>query len=68
LSRPSGSKVDDMAAYAFAIAKEEDTHEPIAFQEATNSSDKNEWVHAMEEWMISLKKNHTWELAGQPPG
>nr|GEY30295.1 retrovirus-related Pol polyprotein from transposon TNT 1-94 [Tanacetum cinerariifolium] len=33
LSRPSGSKVDDMAAYSIAIAKEEDTHEPITFQE-----------------------------------
>ncbi|GKB52120.1 retrovirus-related pol polyprotein from transposon TNT 1-94 [Tanacetum coccineum] len=31
LSRPSGSKEDDMAAYAFAIAEEEDTHEPITF-------------------------------------
>ncbi|GJX46764.1 retrotransposon protein, putative, ty1-copia subclass [Tanacetum coccineum] len=30
---PSGSKVDDMAAYAFAIAEEEDTHKPITFQE-----------------------------------
>ncbi|GKD99981.1 retrotransposon protein, putative, ty1-copia subclass [Tanacetum coccineum] len=34
-----GSKVDDMAAYAFAIAEEEDTHEPITFQEAINSSE-----------------------------
>ncbi|GJS99864.1 retrovirus-related pol polyprotein from transposon TNT 1-94 [Tanacetum coccineum] len=34
LSRPSGSKVDDMAAYAIAIAEEEDTHEPITFQDA----------------------------------
>ncbi|GKD24361.1 reverse transcriptase domain-containing protein, partial [Tanacetum coccineum] len=31
LSRPSGSKVDDMAAYAVAIAEEEDIHEPITF-------------------------------------
>ncbi|GJZ93623.1 hypothetical protein Tco_0665826 [Tanacetum coccineum] len=38
LSRPSGSKVDDMTAYAFAIAEEEDTHEPITFQDAINSS------------------------------
>ncbi|GJS69264.1 retrotransposon protein, putative, ty1-copia subclass [Tanacetum coccineum] len=44
LSRPSGSKVDDMAAYAFAIAEEEDTHEPITFQEAINSSEKDEWI------------------------
>ncbi|GKB73282.1 retrotransposon protein, putative, ty1-copia subclass [Tanacetum coccineum] len=68
LSRPSGSKVDDMAAYAFAIAEEEDTHEPITFQEAINSSEKDEWVRAIKEEMSSLKKNHTWELVDQPPG
>ncbi|GJT52209.1 retrotransposon protein, putative, ty1-copia subclass [Tanacetum coccineum] len=68
LSRPSGSKVDDMAAYAFAIAEEEDTHEPIKFQEAINSSEKDEWVRAMKEEMSSLKKKHTWELVDQPPG
>ncbi|GJT94760.1 retrotransposon protein, putative, ty1-copia subclass [Tanacetum coccineum] len=68
LSRPSGSKVDDMAAYAFAIAEEEDTHEPITFQEAINSSEKDEWVRAMKEEMSSLKKNHTWELVDQLPG
>nr|GEZ72740.1 hypothetical protein [Tanacetum cinerariifolium] len=68
LSRQSGSKVDDMAAYAFAIAEEEDTHEPITFQEAINSFEKDEWVHAMKEEISSLKKNHTWELVDQPPG
>ncbi|GJU28111.1 retrovirus-related pol polyprotein from transposon TNT 1-94, partial [Tanacetum coccineum] len=69
LSRPPGSRVeDDMVAYAFAIAEEEDTHEPITFQEAINSSEKDEWVRAMEEEMSSLKKNHTWELVDQPPG
>ncbi|GJT52947.1 retrovirus-related pol polyprotein from transposon TNT 1-94 [Tanacetum coccineum] len=67
LSRPSGSKVDDMAAYAFAIAEEKDTHEPITFQEAINSSENDEWVCAMKEEMSSLKKNHTWELVDQPP-
>nr|GEW34573.1 retrotransposon protein, putative, Ty1-copia subclass [Tanacetum cinerariifolium] len=68
-SRPSGSRVkDDMTAYAFAIAEEEDTHEPITFHEAINSSEKDEWVRAMEEEMSSLKKNHTWELVDQPPG
>ncbi|GJW24820.1 retrovirus-related pol polyprotein from transposon TNT 1-94, partial [Tanacetum coccineum] len=68
LSRPSGSKVDDLATYEFAIAEEEDTHEPITFQEAINSSEKDEWVRVMEEEMSSLKKNHTWELVDQPPG
>ncbi|GJV24694.1 retrovirus-related pol polyprotein from transposon TNT 1-94 [Tanacetum coccineum] len=59
LSRLSGSKVDDMAAYAFAIAEEEDTHEPITLQEAINSCEKDKWVRAMKEEMSSLKKNHT---------
>ncbi|GJR71569.1 RNA-directed DNA polymerase, eukaryota, partial [Tanacetum coccineum] len=68
LSRPSWSKVDDMVAYAVAIAEEEDTHEPITFQDAINSSEKDEWVRAMKEEMSSLKKNHTWELVDQPPG
>ncbi|GJR72960.1 retrovirus-related pol polyprotein from transposon TNT 1-94 [Tanacetum coccineum] len=68
LSRPSGSKVDDMAAYAFAIAEEEDTHEPITFKKAINSFEKDEWVRSMEEEMSSLKKNHTWELVDQPLG
>nr|GEX14200.1 hypothetical protein [Tanacetum cinerariifolium] len=56
--RQYGSKVDDIAAYAFAIVEEEDTHEPITFQEAINSSKKDEWVRAMEEEMSSLNKNH----------
>ncbi|GJV40323.1 retrotransposon protein, putative, ty1-copia subclass [Tanacetum coccineum] len=69
LSRPSGSRVEDnMAAYEFAIAKEQDTHELITFQEAINSFEKDEWVRAMKEKMSSLKKNHTWELVDQPPG
>nr|GEW88640.1 retrovirus-related Pol polyprotein from transposon TNT 1-94 [Tanacetum cinerariifolium] len=45
------SKVDDIVAYAFAIVEEKDTHEPIRFQEAINSSDKDEWVRAIEEEM-----------------
>nr|GEY13448.1 retrovirus-related Pol polyprotein from transposon TNT 1-94 [Tanacetum cinerariifolium] len=47
---------------------EEDTHDPITFQETINSSEKDECVRAMEEEMSSLKKNHTWELGEQSPG
>nr|GEW52822.1 retrovirus-related Pol polyprotein from transposon TNT 1-94 [Tanacetum cinerariifolium] len=35
---------------------------------AINSSDKDEWVRAMEEEISSLIKNHTWELVDQLPG
>ncbi|GJX16818.1 retrovirus-related pol polyprotein from transposon TNT 1-94 [Tanacetum coccineum] len=41
---------------------------PLGSREAINSSEKDEWVRAMEEEMSSLKKNHTWELVDQPPG
>ncbi|GJW66600.1 retrovirus-related pol polyprotein from transposon TNT 1-94 [Tanacetum coccineum] len=67
LFRPSGSREqDDIATYAFAIAEEEDTHEPITFLDAINSSKNDEWVRDMKEEMTSLKKNHTWELFDQP--
>nr|GEU79473.1 reverse transcriptase [Tanacetum cinerariifolium] len=46
LSRPSGFKVDDMVAYSFAISKEEDTHEPITFQEKLVSC---KWLYIKEE-------------------
>nr|GEY99222.1 retrovirus-related Pol polyprotein from transposon TNT 1-94 [Tanacetum cinerariifolium] len=40
----AGSRVeDDMVAYEFAIAEEEDTHEPITFQEAINFFEKDEY-------------------------
>nr|GEV66438.1 retrovirus-related Pol polyprotein from transposon TNT 1-94 [Tanacetum cinerariifolium] len=46
LSRPSGFTVDDMVAYSFAISKEEDTHEPITFQEKLVSY---KWLYIKEE-------------------
>ncbi|GJR53257.1 hypothetical protein Tco_1403778 [Tanacetum coccineum] len=66
--RTRSREEDDMAAYAFAIAEEENAREPITLQEAINSSEKDEWVCAMEEEMCFFKKNHTWELVDQPPG
>ncbi|GKB09585.1 retrotransposon protein, putative, ty1-copia subclass [Tanacetum coccineum] len=69
LSRPSRSREqDDITAYAFSCSEEEDKHKPITFQEAINSSEKDELVLAMKEDMSSLKKNHSWELVDQPPG
>nr|GEW66238.1 hypothetical protein [Tanacetum cinerariifolium] len=49
-------ELDDMAAYAFVIAEEEDTHEPITFQEAINSFEKDEWVRAMKKEMSFFKE------------
>ncbi|GJR94832.1 retrovirus-related pol polyprotein from transposon TNT 1-94 [Tanacetum coccineum] len=61
--------VDDMAAYAVSIAEEEDTHEPITFQDAINSSEKDEWGSCYEgrdEFFFLFKKASTWELDDHP--
>ncbi|GKE72428.1 hypothetical protein Tco_1534469, partial [Tanacetum coccineum] len=55
-----------MAAYAFAAAEEEDTHEPLTYQEAVACEDSSKWKAAMKEEMDSLRKNKTWELVNHP--
>ncbi|GKB40596.1 retrovirus-related pol polyprotein from transposon TNT 1-94 [Tanacetum coccineum] len=60
LSRLLGSREEDnMTAYAFAITEEEDTHEPITYQEAINSSENNEWkyLYGLKQ---SLKQRYKW--------
>ncbi|GJV63964.1 retrovirus-related pol polyprotein from transposon TNT 1-94 [Tanacetum coccineum] len=52
----------NMAAYAFAAAEEEDTHEPLTYQEAVACEDSSKWKAAMEEEMDSLRKNKTCKL------
>ncbi|GKC60123.1 retrotransposon protein, putative, ty1-copia subclass [Tanacetum coccineum] len=57
----------NMAAYAFVAAEEEDTHEPLTYQEAVACEDSSKWKSAMKEEMDSLRKNKTcdsttWEL------
>ncbi|GJX43365.1 retrotransposon protein, putative, ty1-copia subclass [Tanacetum coccineum] len=52
----------NMAAYLFVAAEEEDTHEPLTYQEAVTCEDSSKWKAAMKEVMDSLRKNKTWEL------
>nr|GEU82013.1 hypothetical protein [Tanacetum cinerariifolium] len=58
----------NMAAYAFAAAEEEDTHEPLTYQEAVACEDSSKWKAAMKEEMGSLRKNKTWELVDHQAG
>ena len=58
----------NMAAYAFAAAEEEDTHEPLTYQEAVACEDSSKWKAAMDEEMDSLRKNKTYELVDHPAG
>ncbi|GJU22793.1 retrovirus-related pol polyprotein from transposon TNT 1-94 [Tanacetum coccineum] len=55
-----------MAFYAFATTEEEDTHEPLTYQEAVACEVSSKWKDAMEEEMDSLRKNKTWELVDHP--
>ncbi|GKA27622.1 retrotransposon protein, putative, ty1-copia subclass [Tanacetum coccineum] len=45
----------NMAAYAFIAAEEEDTHEPLTYQEAVACEDSSKWKAAMKEEMDSLR-------------
>nr|GEU78596.1 hypothetical protein [Tanacetum cinerariifolium] len=56
----------NMAAYAFVAAEEEDTHEPLTYQEAIACEENSKWKVAMKEEMDSLRKNKTWELVDHP--
>nr|GFB57146.1 retrotransposon protein, putative, Ty1-copia subclass [Tanacetum cinerariifolium] len=58
----------NMAAYAFAAAEEENTPEPLTYQEAVACEDSSKWKDAMKEEMDSLRKNKTWELVDHQAG
>ncbi|GJY52382.1 retrovirus-related pol polyprotein from transposon TNT 1-94 [Tanacetum coccineum] len=49
----------NIAAYVFAAAEEEYTHEPLTYQEAVACEDNSKWKGAMKEEMGSLRKNNT---------
>nr|GEX19726.1 retrovirus-related Pol polyprotein from transposon TNT 1-94 [Tanacetum cinerariifolium] len=48
--------------------EEEDTHEPLTYQEAVACEDSSKWKAAMKEEMDSLRKNKTWELVDHQAG
>ncbi|GJS00596.1 retrovirus-related pol polyprotein from transposon TNT 1-94 [Tanacetum coccineum] len=52
----------------FAAAEEDDTHEPLTYQEAVACKDNYKWKAVMKEEMDSLRKNKTWELVDHPAG
>ncbi|GKE46682.1 retrovirus-related pol polyprotein from transposon TNT 1-94, partial [Tanacetum coccineum] len=56
----------NIVAYVFVVAEEEDTHEPLTYQEAVACEDSSKWKAAMKEEMDSLRKNKTWELVDHP--
>ncbi|KAI3727128.1 hypothetical protein L1987_66937 [Smallanthus sonchifolius] len=57
---------DSISVVAFLAVEEESCQEPLTFEEAVNSIDKDKWRQAMIEEMESLNKNGTWELVTKP--
>nr|GEZ49598.1 copia LTR rider [Tanacetum cinerariifolium] len=66
MRQPPGYEQGNMVAYTFVAAEEEDTHEPLTYQEAIACEDNSKWKNAMKEEMDSLRKNKTWELVDHP--
>ncbi|GKA53964.1 retrovirus-related pol polyprotein from transposon TNT 1-94 [Tanacetum coccineum] len=48
-----------MVAYTFAAVEEEDTHEPLTYQEGVSCEESSKWKDVMEEDMDSMRKNKT---------
>jgi transposase InsO family protein len=42
-------------------------NEPESYSEAVSSTDRRQWIKAMDSELESLAKNHTWDLTGLPP-
>ncbi|KAH9655442.1 hypothetical protein KPL70_022326 [Citrus sinensis] len=56
----------DIISYALAAAHQIDEDEPKIYKEAVQSKFSKEWQQAMDEEIMSLYKNNTWELVKKP--
>ncbi|KAH9802591.1 Integrase catalytic domain-containing protein [Citrus sinensis] len=56
----------DLIALALVAAHDIADEEPKTFKEALESSNKKEWLAAMDDEIASLNKNKTWELVKKP--
>nr|GEX96765.1 retrovirus-related Pol polyprotein from transposon TNT 1-94 [Tanacetum cinerariifolium] len=62
----AGDQTTDQPHDIIDYQLEEDTHEPLTYQEAVSCEDSSKWKDAMKEEMNSLRKNKTWELIDHP--
>ncbi|KAH9679839.1 hypothetical protein KPL71_026297 [Citrus sinensis] len=63
---PKRYGIADMISYALAVAEEVIGEEPVSYKQAMGSKIKEKWLDAMNEEIISLKKNRTWNLVKKP--
>ncbi|GJZ86393.1 zinc finger, CCHC-type containing protein [Tanacetum coccineum] len=60
--------VEELQVEVNCKVEEEDTHEPLTYQEAVSCEESSKWKAAMKEEMDSLSKNKTWELVDHLAG
>ncbi|KAH9762947.1 hypothetical protein KPL70_001004 [Citrus sinensis] len=63
---PKRYGIADMISYALAVAEEVIGEEPVSYNQAMGSKVREKWLDAMNEEIISLKKNRTWILVKKP--
>ena len=63
---PKRYGIADMISYALAVAEEVIGEEPVSYKQAMGSKIREKWLDAMNEEIISLKKNRTWILVKKP--
>ena len=56
----------DLIIYALEATHEIDDEEPKTFNEAIQSKSRSEWKEAMDDEILSLHNNETWELVERP--
>ena len=58
----------DIIAFALSMTTEKNSKAPSNYEEAVSSKHAEKWTKAMEEEIMSLKKNKTWTLVPKPHG
>ncbi|KAH9658981.1 hypothetical protein KPL70_023688 [Citrus sinensis] len=67
IKMPKKYGIADLISYALTVADEVNGGEPLSYKEAMRCGDKLKWYAAMQDEIVSLKKNNTWILVDRPP-
>ena len=62
IKMPKKYGITDLISYALTVADEVNDGEPLSYKEAMRCGDKLKWYAAMQDEIVSLKKNNTWIL------
>ncbi|KAH9764272.1 hypothetical protein KPL70_001465 [Citrus sinensis] len=66
IKMPKKYGIADLISYALTVGDEVTGGEPLSYKEAMRCEDKLKWYAAMQDEIVSLKKNNTWILVDKP--